>query len=100
MLRKSIVILLALLFSLIQTEAQKGKITGKVLSSKTGEPLIGATVTLEGVKRVVKSDQNGYFSISGLEKGNYKITVTYVSYSAKTIADINLKEDEIGRAHV
>lgn len=31
--------------------AQTGKITGKVLSSKTGEPLIGATVSIDSLKK-------------------------------------------------
>ena len=75
--------------------AQKAKITGKVLSSKTGESLIGATITIEGKNKSTKSDQNGNFSISGLEKGSYTIICTYVSYAKRSISNISLKEDEV-----
>ena len=95
MFKKIIFVLLVLLFSISQTHAQKAKITGKVLSSKTGEALIGATITLDGAQKTVKSDQNGFYSVSGLEKGIYQISVTYVSYSKKTISGIDVKENEV-----
>ena len=76
MCKKIVLSLFVVLFSIIQIQAQKAKITGKVLSSKTGEALIGATITLDGAKKTVKSDQNGFFSISGLEKGSYQISAT------------------------
>ena len=81
---KKIVFSIAFAFLLmINGFAQKAKITGKVLSSKTGESLIGATITIEGKNKSTKSDQNGNFSISGLEKGTYTIICTYVSYEKK-----------------
>ncbi len=94
MLKKIIFSLLVLFFS-VQIQAQKAKIIGKVLSSKTGEALIGATISLDGTKKTVKSDQNGFYSISGLEKGSYQISATYVSYSKKTISVVDVKENEV-----
>jgi len=95
MCKKIVLSLFVVLFSIVQIQAQKAKITGKVLSSKTGEALIGATITLDGTKKTVKSDQNGFYSISGLEKGSYQISATYVSYSKKTIPGIDVKENEV-----
>lgn len=92
---KKVILFLSLVLSILTSFAQKAKITGKVLSSKTGEPLIGATISIDGRKKAVQSDQNGNFSISGLEKGVYTLTCTYVSYTKKSINGISLKEDEV-----
>ena len=67
------------------TIAQKSKIEGKVFNATNAEPLIGATVSVEGTKKSTQTDQNGYFSFSGLEKGKYKVTASYVSYSSKSV---------------
>ena len=56
--------------------AQSGKITGKIISSKNGEPLIGATVAIEKLNRALSSDLSGNYTFSGLPAGTYSVTVT------------------------
>ncbi len=86
------------LFTLLLTAnailAQTGKITGKVVSSKTGESLIRATVTIDKKAKTVQSDQNGYFSFSNIEKGAHSITCSFINYSTKTI-EVELKAGEV-----
>ncbi len=74
--------------------AQTGKITGKIINGKTGEPLIGASITLEPINKTVASDLNGAYSFSGLTPGTYSVTATYVSFSKKIIADIAVAADQ------
>jgi TonB-dependent receptor len=87
--------LIVLIFISISSSAQKAKIIGKVVNSKTGDALIGATVTLTGTTKSVQSDQKGTYSLAGLDAGTYSITVTYVSYNANTIANITVKTGEV-----
>lgn len=94
MLQRTGLLILSLIVSL-SVFSQKSKITGKVISSKTGEVLIGATVSIDGKNKKVQTDQNGQYSISGLEAGTYNVTSTYVSYTAKTISNIKLSESEV-----
>ncbi|MEJ7827392.1 MAG: carboxypeptidase-like regulatory domain-containing protein [Segetibacter sp.] len=61
--------------------AQTGKVTGKVTSGKTGEALIGATVTIEGLNRATATDLNGVYTISNLNAGTYAVSASFVSYS-------------------
>jgi TonB-dependent receptor len=68
--------------------AQTGKITGKVISSKTGEALIGATVSIDSLKRAVATDLDGNYSISGLSPGAYSLSGTYVAYDKKIVSDV------------
>ena len=94
-MKNFILLLISFFYFGNQSFAQTGKITGKVMSSKTGEMLIGATVSVDGTKKFVQSDQNGFFSISGLQPGAYKITCSYVSYTTKTTSPIKVVAGDV-----
>ena len=68
-----------LLFSLASV-AQT--IKGKVTDSKTGEPLVGATVNLTqgSSKRSVAVGLNGVFTFKNAQTGTYQIMVHFVGY--------------------
>lgn len=72
--------------------AQKiSDITGTVHDQKTGEPLAGATVAINGSTRGSITDINGAFSLKGFSKSKkLTLTVNYVGY--KTLSkpiDVN-----------
>lgn len=86
MLKKSFIAFSSFfLFLLNFSFGQNAKIVGKVLSSKTGEVLIGATISLDKSKKSVQSDQNGFYSISGLTAGEHVVTGSYINFSSKSI---------------
>lgn len=60
-----------------------GTITGTI-KGKKGEPLVGATVTVESNKKTAVTDVNGKFTLS-LSPGNYTLNVNYVGYKATSI---------------
>lgn len=74
--------------------AQTGKITGKVISSSSGQPLPNATVTLIEKSRMIVADQDGTFSFSKLEEGSYSIKCSYAGYNEKIVTEIIVKKDE------
>lgn len=88
-------IALLLLFVLSNANSQNAKITGKVISGKTAEPVIGATVFIEGTNRGVSADLNGVYSIGALTAGTYTISVSHVSYEKKIITDVIVKAGEV-----
>ena len=55
-------------------------IKGKVVDAYNGEPLVGATVTLTGTKKVALVKLDGTFSFKNLIPGTYKINVSYAGY--------------------
>ena len=72
------------------------KVTGRVVDS-TGEPLIGATIMVEGTKEGAVTDIDGNFTINTTSKA--KLVISYVGYTAQTILvgdkttiDVTLKE--------
>lgn len=70
--------LLLFLFSSSLLFAQT--IKGKVVDSKTGEPMIGATVTLEHTKYNALVNLDGSYTFKNLPAGKYEIVVKSVGY--------------------
>lgn len=79
-----------LFFVCIVAVAQTPNVSGVVYSPE-GDPIVGASVRVEGSKMGTVTDINGRFSLS-LPKGNEKITVSYLGMTPKTVkAGQNLK---------
>lgn len=74
--------------------AQNGKITGKVISADSGQPLAGASLTLIEKNRTKAADQNGVFSFAKLEAGTYSIKCSYTGYEAKIIEEVIVKDND------
>lgn len=84
--------------SIPQAVQQNGnhKVTGRVVDP-AGEPLIGATIMVEGTKDGTVTDIDGNFTINTTSKA--KLVISYVGYTAQTILvgdkttiDVTLKE--------
>ncbi|WP_449030519.1 SusC/RagA family TonB-linked outer membrane protein [Prevotella melaninogenica] len=72
------------------------KVTGRVVDS-AGEPLIGATIMVEGTKEGAVTDIDGNFTINTTSKA--KLVISYVGYTTQTVLvgdkttiDVTLKE--------
>ena len=74
-----------------------GKLIGKVVNAKTGDPLNGATVTIKGgaTTRTMKTDYNGSFSFSNIPSGIYEVTCTYVGYTTNKIDEVKVIKDDV-----
>ncbi|MBL3657775.1 TonB-dependent receptor [Fulvivirga sediminis] len=79
--------------------AQKGFLRGKVTDAETGEPLIGATISKQGSTTGSVADFEGNYSLS-LEPGNHTITVQFVSYQTKTIADVVIESGKVNKLDI
>lgn len=76
----------ALIFIITTFRAYAADIKGKVTDSTTGEPLIGATIQIDGTPKATATDIDGLFAFSGLdENANYTLTIKYISYKTKKI---------------
>ena len=87
--------------------AQTGSITGTILDDETSEPLIGATVQIQGTSKGAVTDINGKFTIAGVENGTYTLQISYYSFENQTtsatlsgeptdIGEIKLKTATVG----
>lgn len=75
-----------LIFIITTFRAYAADIKGKVTDCTTGEPLIGATIQIDGTPKATATDIDGLFAFSGLdENANYTLTIKYISYKTKKI---------------
>ncbi len=88
-MKKSIFVLLCILFSIQVIYAQsKGVVTGVIKDKYTQELLTGATILLEGTSLGAQSDLEGKFKITGITPGSYNIKLQYIGYQPKTLFNV------------
>lgn len=68
--------------------AQTGTIKGTIIDSKTNEPLIGASVLVEGTNHGAAADLDGNFVIQNVPAGTHTLVASYVSYQSTTLNGI------------
>lgn len=59
-------------------------VTGKVVDSLTGTPLVGATVTVKGQKAFTRTLSDGTFSLGNVEESSI-LVISYVGYSRREV---------------
>jgi CarboxypepD_reg-like domain/TonB dependent receptor/TonB-dependent Receptor Plug Domain len=91
---KKIFLLMSLFLSLgMEMQAQKFTISGSIKDEKTGEELIGASISIQELKgTVVIANEYGFYSLT-LPKGNYTLKTSYVGYQSK-IFNVSLLQNQ------
>ena len=56
-------------------------LTGRVRDAKSGEPLPGANVVMRDMQAGASTDRNGYFVLSSLPPGPYRVRISYLGYA-------------------
>lgn len=97
-MRSTIILLFTLLSIAGNISAQTIKITGTV-SSSSGEPLAGVTVSEKGTGATVQTHANGQYSIQAAS--NAVLVVSHIGYDAKEVnvnnrqqIDVSLQEED------
>ncbi|OFY41793.1 MAG: TonB-dependent receptor [Bacteroidetes bacterium GWF2_40_14] len=61
---------------------------GVVLDKASGEPVIGATIFFEELKKGSSTDMEGKYSVIGVPAGRYKIQVACMTYKTISVPDL------------
>ena len=69
----------------------KASISGKVVDIKTGEPLAGVAVSVEGTDVKTYSDLDGTFNINSIDPGNYNLILSLISYKNSLVENLKVK---------
>src|SRR5690625_412034 len=78
---------------------QQITISGTVTDIRTGEPLPGANILVEGTTIGTSADLQGFYEISDLEPGSYVLLFRYIGY-VDTRREIEISEDGTVLFHV
>lgn len=73
--------------------AQSGKIKGVILDADTGDPLIGATVNIQGTLKGSAADLDGNYLILNVAPGTYTLEVRYIGYISQIIQEVVVRTD-------
>lgn len=92
---RKLLMLQLLLTASIFAAAQNGKIKGFVTDEKTKEPLVGATVMLEGTTIGTITDFNGDYLIDKVAPGVYTIRCSFISYETKVLENVSVKDNQV-----
>ena len=65
-------------------------LTGRVLSTSRGAPVVGASVRLSGASAGVTTRPDGTFVITSLVPGNYDLSVDAVGFRPKTVGPVKV----------
>ena len=76
-----------------RAEASEGRIQGTVADAVTGQPVIGAAVTIAGTTLGVATGVDGSFALA-LKPGTYTVQITYISYKEYTSRPLTVKAGE------
>ncbi len=71
-----------------------GKISGKIVDAKTGEPLVGVNILLLGTQKGTASDIDGVFYILNIPPGKYSVRASMIGYSSVVQQNVRISVDQ------
>ncbi|MGD9555514.1 MAG: TonB-dependent receptor [Mangrovibacterium sp.] len=79
----------------ITVSAQQGTIKGMVIDKKTNEPLVGATILLDGTTTGIMTDFDGNYQIENINPGTYTIRCSFISYETIFREKVTIGPDKV-----
>ncbi len=90
MMRKLWVTVATIFMALTAAHAQS--ISGTVSDEKSGEPLVGVIIEVEGSDTRAVSDIDGHFELNGLTANSYTILLKYIGYKTERLTGVQARD--------
>lgn len=78
---------------MLSAQTSTAQIFGIVIDTTDEEPLAGATIFIQELKKGTATDKNGAFSFIGIPFGTYTATISYMGYHTQT-EKLTLQEND------
>ncbi|GAB4489514.1 MAG: TonB-dependent receptor [Saprospiraceae bacterium] len=75
-------------------DEHNGSINGQIIENATGLELAGAVVRIEPGSQYTTSNALGFFNFNNLTAGEYTLTINYVGFETKLVANVNVRDSE------
>jgi len=82
-----------ILFGEVLFAGSTGKIAGKVIDTKTGEPLIGINVILEETVMGAATDLDGNYIVLNVPPGIYVLRASAIGYNSVRVTNVRVQVD-------
>lgn len=87
--------ILMLCLTVVANAFAQGTLKGKITDEKTGETLVGVTISIPELKTVAAfSDEDGDFELK-VPDGTYTVQVRYMGYVTKELTDVKIESGTI-----
>lgn len=73
-------------FAQYQEKNNESSIKGLIIDAETGEPLIGANITIENLKIGTITDLEGQFTLNRISSGTQKLKISLIGYLSQEVA--------------
>ncbi|MGD0337919.1 MAG: TonB-dependent receptor [Bacteroidota bacterium] len=93
MYRKLFCVLVGILVFPIMVMGADGKIRGKVVDKETNEPLVGATIIIDGTTMGTATQISGEYFILNVPAGTYALRASYVGYQTNIVSNVRVNID-------
>ena len=90
MLRKALLAVCVVFLLPAMLLAQDGKLRGKVVDKESGDPLVGANVTIDGTSLGAAADLRGDYVVLGVPAGVHTVKVSYIGYQSLAISNVRI----------
>lgn len=100
MSQRILIFMITICSSTLIAYAQFGDISGRVVDTKTGDPLMGANVILVENSQGSATDLDGFYTIRNIPAGRYSLMVTYIGYQQKKINDVEVRGGQLSRIDI
>jgi outer membrane receptor protein involved in Fe transport len=99
-MKKAFVIILLAAAPMLLYGGTTGKIAGRVIDQATGQPLPGASISIEGAKFGAASNTDGFYDIINISPGDYTVIVQFVGYTKTRIENVRVEVDRTTKLDV
>ena len=93
-MKKHLLLLIISTFAYFFATAQTGSVKGFIYDKDNGEPVIFSPVFLKGTGYGTTTDINGFYSITKVPVGNYKLAASAIGFDT-LYADITITDDGV-----
>ena len=83
-----------IIFSIKSLAGTTGKISGKIIDTSNGEPLIGANVIIMGTSLGAATDFDGNFFIINIPPGKYEVKASIIGYNSVLVQNVKVSVDQ------
>ena len=87
-MKKRLTLFMASILLFVGGAFAQTQVSGTVFSEEDQQPIIGATVRIDGIKVGMLTDANGNFSLT-MPQGKTKLKISYVGYEPQTVTAKN-----------